>query len=243
MDGAAISTNKSAGRRWSTLLQPSKVNCELTLGAAPKQLVFFVVSHLSTRVFFRGIRGSYHQKGQILDPVGPFWGEAPQTFRQQSWVLQGSSRGATGALKEPKPMASSPWRRFCDLVRSWRRRFGNPKFHSSKRRLSLFDFFPIWKPRVFCCVNKNPRAEKKWRIPKFLSLYYYCIPPKSIWQSYFFFVNAQIRSVPGAGNLQEATLSVAPSPQQGSWQDGLSGPPFEGGWSWISMIFHGWLSP
>ena len=74
MDGAAISTNKSAGRRWSTLLQPSKVNGELTLGAAPKQLVFFVVSHLSTTVFFRGIRESYHQKGQVLDPVGPFWG-------------------------------------------------------------------------------------------------------------------------------------------------------------------------
>ena len=62
-------------------------------------------------------------------------------------------------------MASSPWRRFCDWVRSWRRRFCNPKFHSSKRRLSLFFLSTIWKPKGLWCQQKSKGRKKKTTTP------------------------------------------------------------------------------
>ena len=97
-------------------------------------------------------------------------------------------------------MASSPWRRFCDWVRSWRRRFCNPKFHSSKRRLSLFFFVNDLKAQGFVVSTKiqGPKKKKTTTIP----ICIIAVSHPKVYESLFFFLKT-----PKFGRFQELGTS------------------------------------
>ena len=128
----------------------------------------------------QGNQGELPPKGASSGSCGSFLRFfAPQTFRQQSWVLSSEAAGGPAHSKN-----QNQWRvrhgvvsvigSDLDAVGFVTQNFTHPN--------AVYHCFFCQRsesPRV-CGVNKNPRAEKQKKKKKKSYLYYCCFPPESI---------------------------------------------------------------